>query len=46
LVSGRWQASDDLFIRIDEGQSTIRGVVKLTGLQAAFKELQSRCVLH
>jgi hypothetical protein len=46
LVSGPLQASDDLFIRIDDGQSTIRGVVKLTGLKAAFKELQSRCVVH
>jgi hypothetical protein len=46
LVSGPWQALEDLFIQIDDGQSTIRGVVKLTGLQAAFKELQASCAAH
>jgi len=46
LVNGPWQALDDLSIRIDFGQSTIRGVVKLAGLQAAFKELQSICAAH
>lgn len=44
LLSGPWQVVEDLFIRIDDGQSTIRGVVKLTGLEAAFKELQASCV--
>jgi hypothetical protein len=43
LVSGPWHALDDLFIRIDEGHTIIRGVVKLTGLQAAFKKLQASC---
>ena len=46
LLSGPWQAVEDLFIRIDDGQSTIRGVVKLAGLEAAFKELQASCVAH
>lgn len=46
LVSGPWQALEDLFIRIDDGQSTIRGVVKLAGLEAAFKELQASCAAH
>jgi hypothetical protein len=46
LVSGPWQALEDLFIRIDDGQSTIRGVVKLEGLEAAFKELQASCAAH
>ena len=46
LVSGPWQALEDLLIRIDDGQSTIRGVVKLAGLEAAFKELQASCAAH
>jgi hypothetical protein len=46
LVSGPWQALEELFIRIDDGQSTIRGVVKLEGLEAAFKELQASCAAH
>ena len=43
LVSGSWQTLEDLFIRIDDGQSTIHGVVKLAGLAAAFKKLQASC---
>ena len=43
-MSGPWQALEDLFIRIDDGQSTIRGVVKLAGLDAAFKEICKRVV--
>ncbi len=39
LVRGSWQALNDLFIRVDDGQDTIRGVVVLSGLQAAFNEL-------
>ena len=46
LVNGPWQNLDDLFIRIEDGQSTIRGVVKLAGLQAAFKKLQATCAAH
>ena len=46
LVSGPWQALEDLFIRIDDGQFTARGVVKLAGLEAAFKELQASCTVH
>jgi len=43
LVRGSWQALNDIFIRIDDGQDTIRGVVVLTGLQAAFNELMASC---
>ena len=43
LVSGPWQALDDLFIQIDDGQSTIRGVVKLAGLKPAYQELLANC---
>ena len=43
LVRGSWQALNDLFIRVDSGQDTIRGVVILSGLQAAFNELVASC---
>ena len=43
LVRGSWRALDDLFIRVDAGQDTIRGVVALAGLQAAFSELVASC---
>jgi hypothetical protein len=43
LVRGSWQALNDLFIQIDDGQDTIRGVVVLAGLQPAFDELMSSC---
>ena len=45
---GEWavQTLEDLFIRIDDGQSTIHGVVKLAGLAAALKKLQASCVAH
>jgi hypothetical protein len=43
LLSGPWQALDNLFIRVDDGQATIRGVVSLEGLQAAFKLLLASC---
>lgn len=43
LVSVSWQALSDLFIRVDNGQSKIRGVVALAGLQAAFKVLVASC---
>ena len=39
LVIGSWRAQNELFIRVDDGQTTIRGVVALAGLQAAFKVL-------
>jgi len=43
LVRGSWQALNDLFIRVNDGQDTIRGVVMLGGLQAAFNELMASC---
>jgi hypothetical protein len=43
FVSGSWHALGDLFVRVDDGQSTIRGVVKFAGLEAAFKTLQASC---
>ena len=46
LVGGSWQALDNLFVRIDDGQSTIRGVIKIVGLEAALKKLQTSCAAH
>ena len=46
LMSGPWQALEDLFVRVDDGQSTIRGVIKIVGLQPAFKKLQTSCAAH
>jgi hypothetical protein len=43
LVSGPWHSMEDLFVRVDDGQSTIRGVVKLAGLKSAFQALQANC---
>jgi len=43
LVGGPWQTLNDLFILVDDGQSTIRGVVALVGLQAAFNVLMTSC---
>lgn len=43
LVSGLWQAKGDLFIRIEDDQTTVAGVVALTGLQSAFKALTANC---
>jgi len=43
LVSGSWQIQNDLFIRINDDQTTVAGVVALAGLQAAFKVLVANC---
>jgi hypothetical protein len=43
LVHGRWQAVNDLSIRIEDGDSAIRGVVSLEGLRPAFKVLMASC---
>jgi len=43
LVNGPWQALNDLSIRVEDGQSIIRGTVALAGLQPAFKVLMASC---
>ena len=43
LVGSAWQAENDLFIRVEDGRSTVRGVVALAGLQTAFKVLATSC---
>ena len=43
LVNGPWQALEDLFVQVDYEQSTIRGVVKIAGLEGAFKHLNTSC---
>ena len=44
LVNGPWQTMNELRVRVDDGQATIRGVVALAGLQPAFKALQASCL--
>ena len=43
LVKGAWLAQSDLSIQVDNGPTTIHGVVALAGLQAAFKVLLASC---
>lgn len=43
LVNVSWQALNNLFIRVQDGQTRIRGVVELAGLQPAFKLLMANC---
>jgi hypothetical protein len=43
LVNGPWQSLEDLFVEVDYDQSTIRGVVKIAGLEGAFKNLTASC---
>jgi hypothetical protein len=43
LVTGAWQAIDELSIQIQDGQSTISGVVGIVGLQSAFNVLSTSC---
>jgi hypothetical protein len=43
LASGAWQGLTDLFVRVDSGQTTIRGVVTLVGLRSAFRTLLANC---
>ncbi len=43
IVRGSWHGLRDLFIRVTEGQKTIRGVVPLAGLETAFKVFIASC---
>lgn len=43
IVSGSWKDLGDLFIRVEDGQSTIRGIIHVDGLQSAFKYLAANC---
>jgi hypothetical protein len=43
LVSSAWHTQSDLFIRLEDGPITIRGVVALAGLQSAFEVLATSC---
>jgi hypothetical protein len=43
LVRGSWRGLSELFLRVTEGQKTIRGVVPFAGLQTAFKVLIANC---
>jgi hypothetical protein len=43
LVNGPWQTSPELALEVEEGASTIRGVVSLVGLGPAVALLKSNC---
>lgn len=43
LVEGPWRGLSDLFVRVEDGNNTIRGVVAIDGLQAAVKMLVANC---
>ena len=43
LISGPWHAQSDLFVRVEYGDTIIRGVVTLVGLQTAFNVLVANC---
>ncbi len=43
LVEGAWKPQGNLLVRVEDGQTTIRGVVPLDGLQTGFKMLVSNC---
>ena len=43
LVDGLWREEKDLFLQIDDGQTSIHGVIPLAGLQSAFKTLAASC---
>lgn len=43
LVSGSWLTMSNLLIRVDDGKTTIRGVVALVGLHEALKVLLASC---
>ena len=43
IVRGSWDNLNDLFIRVEDGQSTICGVIHVDGLQGAFKALAANC---
>lgn len=43
LVNGPWRSLSELFIRVDDEQASVRGVVALTGLKPAFDELMANC---
>jgi hypothetical protein len=43
LVGSSWRTESELFIRVEEGPITIRGVIPLMGLQSAFEVLAASC---
>jgi len=46
LANGPWQSQIDLPIRIEDGDTTIRGVVPLSGLSTALQTLTASCSPH
>lgn len=43
LAAGPWQSQSALAIKIEEGGSTIRGVVSISGMSAALSTLSASC---
>lgn len=43
LATGTWRALSTLAIKIEEGGSTIRGVIPISGMNAAFNTLSASC---
>lgn len=43
LLSSPWRDNSNLFIRIEDDQTTVAGVVALKGLEPAFKALAANC---
>jgi hypothetical protein len=46
LVTGPWQSLKELPIKIEEGGTTIRGIVPLSGLTTAVQTLMTSCSLR
>jgi hypothetical protein len=43
LADSVWQTASELSVQIDDQQTTVRGIVALTGLQAALANLRANC---
>jgi hypothetical protein len=43
LVNGQWKNLSELVVRIQQGQTSIRGVIALAGLPSAYNELLMSC---
>lgn len=46
LATGSWQSQSSLAIKIEEGGSTIRGVVPIGGMSAALNTLSASCTAN
>ena len=44
LANGPWQSLKELPIKVEQGETTIRGIVPLSGLTAAVQSLMTSCL--